>query len=103
MSNANHLPSPPVRSDRGSANDEKHSTTEPGSSTITDALLGTDPPIEKEHPGLQPALVFASYPLMLIVLISVAAFYFFFIRSKPSGGDVAPSHTESPVQSESSK
>lgn len=65
--------------------------------TLEDTLMGTDPPIEKAHPGLQPALVFASYPIVLIVLISIVAMYFVFFRPKPSTMDVVP------VQSEVSK
>jgi hypothetical protein len=62
--------------------------------TIQDTLLGTDPPLEKAHPGLQPALVFASYPIALIVLISIAALYFAFFRSKPSTIDARPVQSE---------
>ncbi len=62
--------------------------------TVQDTLLGTDPPLEKAHPGLQPALVFASYPIALIVLISIAALYFAFFRSKPSTMDARPEQSE---------
>jgi hypothetical protein len=58
--------------------------------TLEDTLLGTDPPIEEAHPGLQPALVFASYPLALIVLVSIVAIYFAFFRSAPSKIDDRP-------------
>lgn len=53
---------------------------EPSEHPFADALLGRDPPIEKAHPGLQPALVFLSYPLALIVIISVVCVYFLFTQ-----------------------
>ena len=62
--------------------------------TMQDTLLGTDPPLEKAHPGLQPVLVFASYPIALIVLISIVALYFVFFRSKPSTMDARPEQSE---------
>ena len=63
--------------------------------TVSDTLLGTDPPIEDAHPGLQPALVFASYPIALILLISIIAVYFLFIRSNPKGEIGEPVRVES--------
>jgi hypothetical protein len=62
--------------------------------TMQDTLLGTDPPLEKAHPGLQPVLVFASYPIALIVLISIVALYFAFFRSKASTMDARPGQSE---------
>lgn len=62
--------------------------------TLEDTLMGTDPPIEEAHPGLQPALVFASYPIALIVLISIVAMYFVFFRSKPGPIDAQPAQSE---------
>jgi len=56
----------------------------PSTSTLEDFLMGTDPPIEKAHPGLQPALVFASYSIVLIVLITSLVAYFALFRSKSS-------------------
>jgi len=66
----------------------------PSTPTMEDALMGTDPPIEKAHPGLQPALVFASYPIVLIVLITCLIGYFALFRSKPSITDVRPNQSE---------
>lgn len=73
---------------------QQASSPKQSSITVSDTLFGTDPPIEKAHPGLQPALVFASYPIMLIVLISVAALYFFFLPRHPNGSGTVPVQTE---------
>ena len=62
---------------------------------MTDTVLGADPPIEKVHPGLQPALVFASYPLTPIVLISVMAVYYILFRSGPADGKNTPAQVKS--------
>jgi len=63
--------------------------------TVADTLLGTDPPIEEAHPGLQPALVFLSYPIGLIVLILIITAYFVFNRAKPSEENIYPIPPES--------
>jgi hypothetical protein len=74
---------PVLKNDR-TIMEEKPVETDSYSSPILDAAVGNDPPIENAHPGLQPALVFASYPLALIVLISIVAIYFFFFRPSPT-------------------
>ena len=86
---------PPVRKSDRTSMEEKPIETDGSSSPILDAAVGNDPPIENAHPGLQPALVFASYPLALIVLISIVAIYFFFLRSSPSGNETPPVNPES--------
>lgn len=74
---------------------ESNSKTDPAAPiTLEDTLMGTDPPIEDAHPGLQPALVFASYPIALVVLISVVAIYFAFFRSAPEKYDASPNQAE---------
>jgi hypothetical protein len=85
---------PPVRTRDRSIINEKPVETD-SSSTILDAAVGIDPPIEKAHPGLQPALVFASYPLVLILLVSTVAIYFYSFRSSPRGKETTPACTES--------
>jgi len=91
----NQQVNPPVRKSDRTIMQEKPIGTDGSSSPILDAVIGNDPPIENAHPGLQPALVFASYPLALIVLISIIAIYFFFFRSSPSGSETPPVNTES--------
>jgi len=91
----NQRVNPPVRKSDRTIMEEKPVETDGSSSPILDAAVGNDPPIEKAHPGLQPALVFASYPLALIVLISIAAIYFFFFRSSPSVSETPPITNES--------
>ncbi len=73
---------------------QKTSSPKKLSITLSDTLLGTDPPIEKAHPGLQPVLVFASYPIMLVVLISVVALYLFLLPRHPNGTNMVPVQTE---------
>jgi hypothetical protein len=58
--------------------------------TVSDTLLGTDPPLEKAHPGLQPALVFAAYPLAFIVIISCIAVYYMITQSNPTADEAYP-------------
>ncbi len=53
-----------------------------------DALTGQDPPIEKAHPGLQPSLVFMSYPIVLV--ISVIAILSWYWLSAPNAKDKGP-------------
>ncbi len=91
MSNENKVHNPSTRSNEmaGSAMPAT-SSTEQSPVTLSDTLRGTDPPIEAAHPGLQPALVFASYPIALIVMIAVLAGYFLFFRAAPMGKDSAP-------------
>ncbi len=89
----NQKVNPPVRKSDRTILEEK--PVDGSSSPILDAAVGNDPPIENAHPGLQPALVFASYPLALIVLISIVAIYFFFFRSSPSGSETPPVNAES--------
>ncbi|MCY2977129.1 MAG: hypothetical protein NTU79_00455 [Planctomycetota bacterium] len=86
---------PPVRKNGRTIMEEKPVGTDGSFSPVLDAAVGNDPPIENAHPGLQPALVFASYPLALIVLISIVAIYFFFFRSSPNGSESPPINTES--------
>ena len=95
MPNANQQPSPPFRNDGGSTQEAKPATAEPVSNTLSDALMGTDPPIEKAHPGLQPALVFASYPIALVVLVAIVAIYFVMFRSSPPDSNTPAVHSES--------
>jgi len=63
--------------------------------TVADTLFGTDPPIEKAHPGLQPALVFLSYPIVLIILVVIISAYFMLNREKPSKENLYPLPPES--------
>ena len=69
---------------------------EPSEHPFADALLGRDPPIEKAHPGLQPALVFLSYPFALIVIISVVGIYFLFSQRDGRQGKATTPTTQSP-------
>jgi hypothetical protein len=49
----------------------------PTNPTMTESLTGQDPPLEVAHPGLQPSLVFLSYPIGLVVIImAFCAWYF---------------------------
>ena len=66
------------------------SASERATITVADTLLGTDPPIEKAHPGLQPALVFLSYPIVLIIIILIIAAYFMVSSPKPSKENLYP-------------
>jgi hypothetical protein len=91
----NQQVNPPVRKSDRTIMQDKPVGTDGSSSPILDAAVGNDPPIENAHPGLQPALVFASYPLALIVLISIIAIYFFFFRSSPGESETPPVNTES--------
>lgn len=75
------------------ANESKNGQETPA--TVSDTLFGTDPPIEEEHPGLQPALVFASYPIALIILVSILGIYFVFFRSRPETEKNIPAQVES--------
>ena len=95
MSNEKPELNPQVTLDGGSINKGKSVAIEDSSTPILDAVVGTDPPIEKAHPGLQPALVFASYPLVLIVFVFIVACYFFFFRSDSKESVSLPAHTES--------
>ncbi len=52
--------------------------------------------MEKAHPGLQPALVFLSYPFALIAIISIACMYFLFTHRDGRKGEVATPATHSP-------
>ncbi len=70
---------------------------EPSEHPITDALLGKDPPIEDAHPGLQPALVFLSYPFALILIISVVGLYFLFTQKDGQQGKATAPATQSPT------
>ncbi len=69
---------------------------EPSEHPFADALLGRDPPIEKAHPGLQPALVFLSYPFALIVIISIVGIYFLFSQRDGRQGEATKPATQSP-------
>lgn len=73
---------------------------QPSATPISDALLGNDPPIEKAHPGLQPALVFLAYPLALIAALCIAVTYFLFSTSNDQKGANAPAPTQSSSTSE---
>jgi len=75
-------------------------TSEQAPITVADTLLGTDPPIEEAHPGLQPALVFLSYPIVLIILIVIISAYFMFNREKPKKENLYPLPPESVSVSE---
>ncbi len=68
---------------------------QPTPTPVADAFLGNDPPIEKAHPGLQPALVFLAYPLALIAALCVAVTYFLFSTSNAHKGANAPAATQS--------
>ncbi len=73
---------------------------QPTATPIADAFLGNDPPIEKAHPGLQPALVFLAYPLALIAALSVAVMYFLFSTSSDHKGANPPAPAQSSSTSE---
>ena len=68
---------------------------QPSDTPFSDAILGNDPPIEKAHPGLQPALVFLAYPLALIAALGVAVTYFLFSASNNHKGANPPAPTQS--------
>ena len=99
MATENHVTRPIVRSEGIESNAQiDPNATETAGHTFADAVMGTDPQIEAAHPGLQPALVFASYPLVLIVLVAIVGFYFAFLRPSASTRDVPPVRTESSDQ-----
>ena len=52
------------------------------SEQITDAVHGTDEPMEIAHPGSTPMLVMGMYPLILVITIVLALGYFTLFRSK---------------------
>lgn len=70
---------------------------EPSEHPFADALTGNDPPMEFAHPGLQPALVFLSYPLALVVIVSVVGMYFLFTQRDGRQGEVTAPATQSPI------
>lgn len=99
MSTENHVTRPIARSAVIASKTQIDAiATETAENSFADAMMGTDPPIEEAHPGLQPALVFASYPLMLIVLVAIVGFYFLFLRPIASNSDVPSVRTESSDQ-----
>lgn len=69
---------------------------EPSEHPFVDALLGKDPPMEKAHPGLGPALVFLSYPIAIIVLITLVSLYFLSTQKGGRQSDVVAPATQSP-------
>ncbi len=69
---------------------------EPSEHPFADVLLGRDPPMEKAHPGLQPMLVFLSYPFAIIVILSVAGIYFLFTQRDGGQREVTTPATQSP-------
>jgi hypothetical protein len=91
---SNHMPIANQSGRRDAVDGESSKADSPSPITVEDTLMGTDPPIEQAHPGLQPALVFASYPIVLIILISIVAIYFAFFRSAPSTIDARPEQSE---------
>lgn len=54
------------------------------SEQITDAINGTDEPMEIAHPGSTPLLVMGMYPLILVIAIAIALGYFTLFRAKQS-------------------
>ena len=76
---------------------EKNSkVVEPSEHPFADALLGKDPPMEKAHPGLGPALVFLAYPLAIIVLSALVSLYFLTTQKDGRQSDVVAPATQSP-------
>ena len=69
---------------------------EPSEHPFADALFGQDPPMEKAHPGLGPALVFLAYPLAIILLISLVSIYFLSTQKDGRQPDVVTPATQSP-------
>lgn len=57
--------------------------------TIENAITGNDEPMGEVHPGAPAALVMGAYPLILIVLLCIAALYFGFRQVN---------HDEQPVE-----
>ena len=98
MLNQNQRPPPGYGTNEESLKEKEAIATDSSTSPVLDAVTGNDPPMEDAHPGLQPALVFASYPLAVIVLVSIAAIYFFFF----SGSD-GKEYENSPAQTETSQ
>ncbi len=47
---------------------------------ISDSVQGKDEPMEKSHPGVSPLLVFASYPVILIIALVVVSIAWWFTR-----------------------
>jgi hypothetical protein len=95
MLNENQGPTPGYRTNEGSLKEREATATDSSTSPVLDAVTGNDPPMEDAHPGLQPALVFASYPLAVIILVSIAAIYlFFFFGSDGKEYENPPAQTE---------
>ena len=66
------------------------------SEQITDAVNGTDEVMEVAHPGATPLLVMASYPIVLLLVISLALCYYAFFPSQPKHDSNNPSEVKTP-------
>jgi len=58
-------------------NEANTSVKEPLSEQIMDSIQGKDEPMEVSHPEAPPLLVFASYPIILIlgIIVALAVFW----------------------------
>ncbi len=48
---------------------------------VSDSIQGKDEPMEQSHPEAPPLLVFASYPLILIIALGIAIVAWSFTRA----------------------
>jgi hypothetical protein len=94
MLNENQRPTSVYGTNEGSLKEGETIATDSSTSPVLDAVTGNDPPMEDAHPGLQPALVFASYPLAMIVLVSIVAIYLFFFGLNRTKYENLPAQTE---------
>jgi hypothetical protein len=62
------------------ADDGNPSAKEPLSEKVMDSIQGKDEPMEVSHPEAPPLLVFASYPIVLLLGIIVAFVVFWMNR-----------------------
>ena len=94
MLNENQRPNPGYGTNEGSLKEREAIATDSSTSPVLDAVIGNDPPMEDAHPGLQPALVFASYPLAVMVLVTIVAIYLFFFGINRTKYENLPAQTE---------
>jgi hypothetical protein len=94
MLNENQRPTPGYGTNEGAWKEKDAIATDLSKSPVLDAVTGNDPPMEDAHPGLQPALVFASYPLAVIVLVTIVVIYLFFSGFNRMKYENLPAQTE---------